>query len=291
MPKMLQDAAERPLVAYSAKQRPLASLTVAQRGLVMAELAMIAYNDQAEAQAAAAAIGFPDARLYNNDGSQAFRFRSQHDCIVAFRGTEPDEWNDWKADASATLAAFGAIGRVHSGFQREVEDLWPMLLQVMYGNSLPIWFCGHSLGGALATICAYRCEQSPTSRTPEELHTFGSPRVGCGRFAQCLAVNHYRWVHNNDIVTRVPPCWMGYRHGGIEKYLDRHGQIRTLRGLFRILDRIGGFVRGLFRWRVDLLADHSIHCYAEHLALAAKESRLRIDAAHSAPRPRMVGRR
>ena len=44
---------------------------------------MISDNDEAEARRAAAAIGFPVAELFNNDGSQAFRFRNAHDCVVA----------------------------------------------------------------------------------------------------------------------------------------------------------------------------------------------------------------
>jgi Amt family ammonium transporter len=69
----------------------------------MAELAMIAYNDEAEAQRAAAAIGFPEAQLFDNDGAQAFRFRNEHDAVLTCRGTEPTEWNDIKADGGMLL--------------------------------------------------------------------------------------------------------------------------------------------------------------------------------------------
>jgi hypothetical protein len=37
-------------------------------------------------------------------------------------------------------------------------------------------------------------------------------------------------VHNNDIVTRVPPVFMGYRHCGDEIYFDRYGRIRKQKG-------------------------------------------------------------
>ena len=45
-------------------------------------------------------------------------------------------------------------GRVHRGFKREVDDLWPRLEQALVNNTRPLWFAGHSLGGAMATICA-----------------------------------------------------------------------------------------------------------------------------------------
>jgi triacylglycerol lipase len=135
----------------------------------------------------------------------------------------------------------------------------------------PVWFCGHSLGGAMATICAYRCTKSEITKDPQELHTFGSPRVGCRRYIRHATVTHYRWVHNNDVVTRVPPVWMGYRHCGNEIYLDRYGRIRKLTGILRSRDRWRGLLGGLMQWRIDLLTDHSIGFYAQHIAAAVKE--------------------
>lgn len=257
-PKIIQDPGEAPLVLHSDVRAPLASLSFLRRSLALAELAMIAYNDEAEAQRAARAIGFPDAQLFDQDGSQAYRFRNEHDVVLACRGTEPTEWNDIKADANAVMAVVGTLGNVHSGFNHEVDDLWPLLEELLRGNRQPIWFCGHSLGAAIAS-------------DPHELHTFGSPRVGCKRYVRHAQVTHYRWVHNNDIVTRVPPVWMGYRHSGSELYLDRYGRIRQLTGVLRSRDRWRGMIGGLLNWRLDLLTDHSIKLYAGHIATAVKQ--------------------
>jgi triacylglycerol lipase len=267
-PKVIQDAGEVPLVLHSDVRSPLATLSFLRRALAMAELAMIAYNDQAEAGRAAQAIGFPEARLVDHDGSQAFQFANEHDVVLACRGTEPTEWNDIQADANAVMSVVGTLGKVHSGFNREVDDLWPVLEELLGGDRRPVWFCGHSLGGAMATICAYRCKTSSISGDPQELHTFGSPRVGCRRYVRHAQVTHYRWVHNNDIVTRVPPVWLGYRHCGSEVYLDRHGRIRKLRGVWRSRDRWRGLVSGLLKWKLDMLSDHSIGLYARHIAAA-----------------------
>lgn len=267
-PKVIQDVGEEPLVLYSDVRGPLASLSFLRRSLVMAELAMIAYNDEAEAKRAAAAIGFSEAQLFDNDGAQAYRFRNEHDVVLTCRGTEITEWNDIKADANAMMAALGALGNVHSGFNREVDNLWPMLEELLHGDKLPVWFCGHSLGAAMATICAYRCKKSAIVGDPQELHTFGSPRVGCKRYIRHAEVTHYRWVHNNDIVTRVPPVFMGYRHCGDEIYFDRCGRIRKLTGIWRSRDRWRGIIKGLLKWRLDMLSDHSIGQYAQHLAEA-----------------------
>lgn len=273
---VVQDVGERPLVLHSDVRRPMKELTFLRRALALAELAMISYNDSNEARRAATEIGFPEAELFDNDGSQAFRFRNAYDCVVACRGTEPTEWNDLKADANAAMAVVGSIGKVHSGFNTEVDDLWPMLEDLLRDNDRPVWFCGHSLGAAMATICASRCIQSAIKSNPEELHTFGSPRVGCRRYVRQRGLKHYRWVHNNDIVTRVPPPWMGYRHGGQEIYLDRHGRIRKLTGVLRSRDRWHGFVGGLLKGSIDQFADHSIHLYTTHIATAVDHEDARL---------------
>ncbi|MGD9721227.1 MAG: lipase family protein [Pirellulales bacterium] len=270
-PKVIQDAGEVPLVLHSDVRAPLATLSFLRRALALAELAMIAYNDEAEALRAARAIGFSEAQLIDRDGSQAYRFRNEHDVVMACRGTEPNEWNDIQADANAVMAVVGTMGNVHSGFNREVDDLWPLLEDLLRDTPQPVWFCGHSLGGAMATICAYRCKTSSICGDPQELHTFGSPRVGCKRYVRHAKVNHFRWVHNNDVVTRVPPVWMGYRHCGNEVYLDRYGRIRKLTGIFRSRDRWRGLIAGLLKWQVDLFTDHSIGLYAQHIAAAVRE--------------------
>ena len=277
MAKVIQDVGEQPLVLHSEVREPLAGMSFLQRALLFAELSMISYNDEAEARRASEAIGFNEAELFDNDGSQAYRFRNQNDCVVTCRGTEPTEWNDLKADANASMAVLETIGGVHSGFNREVDDLWPLIEGILKGNDQPVWFCGHSLGGAMATICAYRCKTSSISSNPQELHTFGSPRVGCRRYIRHAEVAHYRWVHNNDVVTRVPPVWMGYRHCGNEVYLDRFGRIRKLTGIWRSRDRWRGLIGGLFQWKLDLLADHSIKLYAQHI-VAAVEKEIALQA-------------
>jgi len=58
------------------------------------------------------------------------------------------------------------VGRVHGGFKQEVDDLWPDIERHLADNTPALWFAGHSLGGAMATICAGRCKISkiPSNR-------------------------------------------------------------------------------------------------------------------------------
>ncbi|HBJ38961.1 MAG TPA: lipase [Planctomycetaceae bacterium] len=274
-PKVIRDAGERPLVLFSDSSGIVADKTFLQRSLLFAELAMIAYNDEAEVTRAAAEIGFPDVTFFNNRGAQAFRFRNRHNSVIACRGTEPNEWTDIRADVDAVSVLAETAGKVHRGFKREVDNLWPMLETSLMNNKQPVYFAGHSLGGAMAKICASRCLLSHISTNPQQLFTYGSPRVGNRSYVKFVTIDHYRFVNNNDVVTRVPPIWLGYQHSGYEIYFNRNGDIKQYGYLMKRRDRWRGFLKELVRWKVDHIGDHSIHRYCENLVkavLAEKES-------------------
>ena len=167
--------------------------------------------------------------------------------------------------ANAVTAIAETVGKVHRGFKQEADEVWPYIEQALEPNDKPLWFCGHSLGGALATICAARCKLSELRSDPEQVFTYGSPRIGCHRYVNHVQLDHLRWVNNNDIVTRMPPVWLGYRHSGTEMYLDRNGILRNVRGWRRVSDRLQGFISGLRRWRVDHLSDHSAVRYKDYI--------------------------
>jgi len=252
---------------------PLSDLSLLRRSLLLAELAWIAYLEEESAAEIVDDIGLQETLFFDRDGSQAYVFRTDHDTIVACRGTEPNEWNDIRADANALMAVSETVGRVHRGFKSEVDDLWPRLEKELQSNTKTLWFTGHSLGGAMATICAGRCFLSHIPVNPKQLFTFGSPRVGNKRYVKNVELDHYRWVNNNDVVTRIPPAWMGYRHTGKQMYFDADGKFRRLTKVQRTRDRWKGFFRGLRHWKIDHFSDHSMSLYVDciHKALLEKE--------------------
>jgi triacylglycerol lipase len=256
---------------FSRLTGPIAELTRLKQSLLFAELSQIAYMPPGPALVCVQKIGFLESLYFDRDGAQAYRFRSKHDCVVVCRGTEPNEWNDVKADANAVAVLAETIGRVHSGFKQEVDDLWPILERALADNEQPLWFAGHSLGGAMATICAVRCQVSKISSNPAGLFTYGSPRVGDRAYVNYCRLVHFRWVNNNDIVTRVPPTWLGYHHGGREMYIDSQGRVRMVKGWRRVLDRLRGFILGLGRLNIDHFSDHSIEHYITHIHAAVQQ--------------------
>ncbi|MEZ6096842.1 MAG: lipase family protein [Pirellulaceae bacterium] len=236
-----------------------------ERSLLFAEVSLVAYLNPKECLLAGKKLGLSKGRYFSCGGAQAYWFQTDFDSIVVCRGTEPNEWDDIKADANALTALAETVGRVHRGFKAEVDALWPAIEKSLEENTKPLWFTGHSLGAAMATICTSRCLVSYIKSEPEELYTYGSPRIGCKRYVGYPKVQHFRWVNNNDIVTRVPPPWLGYRHGGTEMYLDRYGKIREIKGWRRVADRLKGFLGGILKGRIDQLSDHSMIAYIDSI--------------------------
>lgn len=250
---------------------PIDRLSLLRQSLLLAEIAKLSYYRDDIVREAVGCVGFREVEYYENDGAQAYILQHDHDCIVACRGTEPNEWNDVKADVNVLSVLAESVGRVHRGFKKEVDDLWPRLEKALADNEKTLWFTGHSLGGAMATICAGRCKLSSIPSDPQGLFTFGSPRVGNHRYINYVRIHHYRWVNNNDIVTRVPPPWMGYRHGGHELYLNALGRLRKYRSWVRVRDRFRGLILALARREIDYLADHSMNRYVEAIKRAVDD--------------------
>jgi len=248
---------------------PIGRLTKLQRSLLFAEISMLSYLPDDEAQPVFHEVGFDDVRYIERDGAQAYELATDRDLVIACRGTEPNEWNDIKADANALTDLAETVGRVHRGFKREVDDIWPELEESLRDEDRYVWFCGHSLGGAMAQICAGRCQLSDIAAVPTEVVTFGSPRVGTKRYIQHAKVRHLRWVNNNDIVTRVPPTWFRYRHNGTRMYLNSKGEHKTYTPAQRGKDRWAGFWSGLKQREFDHFSDHAIAAYVGHIRRAA----------------------
>jgi triacylglycerol lipase len=279
-----------PLRMASRLERPIQDMSWLEASFLFAELSRLAYFDDHEIVDLVAKAGIPEIEFVDRDGAQAYILKSVTDCIIVCRGTEPHEWNDLRADANA-LTVLTEIGRLHAGFNREVDDLWPILVQRIEENRLPMWFAGHSLGGAMATICAGRCKLSKIPSNPSAIFTFGSPRVGNKKYINYVKIPHYRWVNNNDIVARVPPALLGYRHSGNEIYIDSDGHVRFLTYWERVRDSLRGVALALRMGKVDYFGDHSMLRYIEHIdqALTMERSgRLPASIANQLPKLRAV---
>ena len=244
-------------------------LNFKERSLLFAKLASISYYNIKKAKSQAKKLGFTTVEFYENDGAQAYRFMNKHDIVIACRGTQPSEFNDLKADLKAIPVMAETVSRVHQGFKTEVDDLWPAIEEDINRKAnlgKTLWFCGHSLGAAMATIMASRCKHNVELNDPIELYTFGSPRVGWRGYCKSLNITHHRWKNNNDIVTTVPLAVMGYVHHGEQHYLNAYGKYRKPTGWQMFKDRCRGMWMGIKQGKIDSFGDHSMTEYIKHIS-------------------------
>ena len=233
-----------------------------ERAAIAAKLSAIAYMKPDKAETAAKKLGFPWAKLISRDGAEVLVAKDRNDLWFAFRGTEPSKLNDVMADLNVIKNTAKAGGKVHGGFQKEVNDLWmDVLAEIEHNDQLKVrkdvWFTGHSLGAAMATIASTRYAGT------EELFTFGSPRVGGPKFVKNIKVKHYRFMNNNDIVCRIPPAWLGFRHHGEMIYFNRFGDVQAK-------PTWGDMFHGIFNsWKrfkfFDGIVDHGMPHYVKAL--------------------------
>jgi len=243
------------------------SLNFKDRSLLFANLARIAYYNIDKAKSQAKKLGFSTIEFYDREGAQAYRFMNKTDLVIACRGTEPTQWNDISADLKAIPVMSETISRVHKGFKEEVDELWPMVCEDINRKTnlkKNLWFCGHSLGGAMATIMASRAKFNDELNDPVELYTYGSPRVGWKKYVNSLEVTHHRWKNNNDIVTKVPLWIMGYRHHGTMHYITSDNKI----GKPGFKDWCKGMWAGIKARKFDSIGDHDIVAYHKNISEA-----------------------
>lgn len=151
------------------------------------------------------------------DSVYAYVFFSQSKrmSIVAFTGTATAGM--WRSDFDiyqlvneGILAKNG--GKVHRGFYNIYSSVRDNLIKAINKFNTRTQFynwivSGHSLGGALATLCAFDLYEHFSS--PPQLYTAGQPRVGNKEFSIILNDNlptAYRITNNSDIITDLPPA-------------------------------------------------------------------------------------
>ena len=182
--------------------------------------------------------GDVEVEFHSKHGTEYFIARYGNVKVLSFRGTQPNKLRDivtdllaWQVEDPKTKV------KLHAGFSEALDGIWEDLETEFTGdNPAPsaeetastntsettaqpiVWITGHSLGGALATLAAYRLVSEDILNADQigGVMTFGQPRVGDRKFRSTyrglkghregyLNDRHYRFVNNCDRVTRVPP--------------------------------------------------------------------------------------
>ncbi len=234
----------------------------------MAELSRLVYRHDVPEKAPLtpsrafflAKVGLREARFFDDEkvGAQAFLVISEKPAFAAlvFRGTEQGA-ADFAADlADLSVKSDDEIVDVHSGFKKQLDALWDDIERELAKLTCPVFYAGHSLGAALATLAAAR-------RAPQAVYAFGSPLVGNSAFArQTARLPIHRVVDGSDIVTVVPPPKFGFVHTGTE---HRIGIAKEEPRLTTTIVRVLRSIANLRRNPPKYLADHAPKNYVERL--------------------------
>ena len=163
--------------------------------------------------------------------TQGFVAIKNRTIYVVFRGSESKK--DFQNDASIQKVPFIKEGeKVHIGFKSSWEPVCEdVYVAISEGSERMVTVdnlvvCGHSLGGAVATLMAYSIKNRFYGYHVE-CCTIGSPRVGNKVFKQNFdksGIDSIRIVHNNDLVTHTP--YIGFLHVNYQLRLDNEGNVK-----------------------------------------------------------------
>jgi triacylglycerol lipase len=182
-----------------------------ENALALAHAAELAYEDEPRIRETVLDHwGCEHFHFFDRKGTRAFAMANERVVIVAFRGIERERCADWITNLQLDLTKGPLGGRVHAGLHKGLNAVWKDINRVVKGlranQSRSLWFTGHGLGAALATLAVARLVE--LDQPVYGLYTFGSPRVGDRKFSRNFNFEYrprmFRFVNNNDTVTRIP---------------------------------------------------------------------------------------
>jgi triacylglycerol lipase len=196
--------------------------------LALANCSLLAYCDQHDIESNLRAHQFEVIQCKPSPGTadtQAYVAVRSDAIVVAFRGTEPTNLQDFATDFNAGQVPFETKfqvpgwGQVHAGWadgvnavRTQIEDA----LRAHENDTRSLWITGHSLGGALAIVAAALLV-SPPGHPIAGVYTFGQPRVGDptfrDRYSATLGDITFRCVNDRDVVPHVPPRELSQTEG------------------------------------------------------------------------------
>ncbi|MFN7412886.1 MAG: lipase family protein [Dolichospermum sp.] len=98
------------------------------------------------------------------------------------------------------------------------------------------------------------------------LYTLGQPRTGDSKFVEKFDLKYksssFRFVNNNDIVTRVAPSTLGYKHIGTFLYIEAAKSLHhDIRWWNEFKDRVKGSIENLGKPGIAGIKDHDMGLY------------------------------
>lgn len=208
----------------------------------------------------------------DSDGCRAIISEFEGRILVAITGTRT--LRDWMLFNFRTNKVGGLRkgAFTHSGFTQHAKNLLSSVssqeMELLVESGKSVIICGHSLGGASATVCAVYLADLGVK--VEALITYGCPRVGNRKFRDLVhsSVDEVeRHVATLDVVPMFPT--INYWHTfGLQYHDSRGNMVYDSTLAFRWIDRITGLafaalslVRAVGRFLLIAVSSHSMSGY------------------------------
>ena len=205
-----------------------------QNIVALARASVLSYRTEEEVGECLTTEGFPNGWIEDEEtDTQAYWYLDRNNLIFVIRGTAGAQ--DAAIDLRRKLVPISVGGeqliRAHTGFAESANSIWPTILEVIKksGDNTTIWFAGHSLGGAVATLAAFLTSATFGENRIGGLYTIGQPRVfaegaATKKFTKTLRDDRiFRVYRSIDPVPHVP--WFRYKHvSGKRCYIKKNGE-------------------------------------------------------------------
>lgn len=236
----------------------------------LAELSRVMYVDGPNKRRPfLSAAGITEEVLAGLGPTEAAILRGPGLDVLAFRGTQLDSptgfLRDVVTDASVPLPVPWPphAGRVHGSVAGELLRVWPAIESKLLtlSNPKPLFFTGHSLGGAMATLASAVSRR----RTPHATYTFGAPRVGDAEFvASIRPVPLHRVENAHDPIPMVPGI-LGWASAGTLQLFKAKGMLPKIVTRFFLGRLIDDAAKTAGELTGATLLDHDPAIYARNV--------------------------
>lgn len=184
---------------------------------------------------------------------EGFILKDGKKAIVIFRGSdapvpEKDGVEDWLTNGQAVFTGVGTVGygrdqrpakpngppmkyETHAGFYSLFDQVHKKRIvseQLKGYEDKPVFFGGHSLGGAIATLIARQFHEDGYKKV--QLYTMGAPRPGSVAMNNYFVTNNipaYRVEHGWDPVPGLPDLRFHAVGKLVQIYRDEDGQCQV----------------------------------------------------------------
>ena len=186
---------------------------------LMLELSKIAYKDPVEANKELAEMGFQSESIGSGSMNGYVASNGDH-AVILLRGTESNA-SDIVQDLRF-LKRTRKNGSMHGGFTIGYEGMHGQVQKLLEQyNAKKVWITGHSLGGALAVVCANNIIEDARFEIAGVM-TFGQPKVVREDMRSFLEPKldgkYVFFVNDMDPVTRVVAPYVHFGH--MVRYAD-----------------------------------------------------------------------